>query len=494
MPIDPQDGGLDDWIAPTPTPNISDGPDDWIAPANARRDPYPDDWIAPAPSAGSNAAGPAQGPQPNSANSGVSNPPAARPDPLAAYWSRIPASRAGAMAWHPPIFLNSPGQFPLTGLAPRIDPTRGPFGGLANLPALNAPTYGLLGAIPNLQLANPAAFPSFQPTGPALGHGDQPALRPLFSSLANLPWSPPPNASEGVSPTNGFAIGNNVGQGPSPGYDAFAASLGPDPLPSPQPEDPALLASPPPVRSGADSGYGNTSTQASSAATTDAAAPPSDQASSSVGVDQPDPADLLDQTPDLETGLTPSQTRNALSLIGSYLRANEPEIARIPTDIADMFHDAVTDFPEFLRRAEPSLAGLSLSAPARVAGNVWLLNDMLRGRIAEVVHGRNLPYAYPVIDKFVKGIATSTKTIDLNARSYQTAKGLYYQLRRQINQVAHFIGAKWEDAIIEEHQIAGRALDVLVPHSGSIVQKSAIDQAIAYGARQGVTVNIIRHQ
>ena len=177
------------------------------------------------------------------------------------------------------------------------------------------------------------------------------------------------------------------------------------------------------------------------------------------------------------------------------MRAHDPQLARLPIDLADMAHDAVTDFPEFLRRAEPGLAGLGLSAPmTRAAGNVWLLNDLLRGRIAEMVHGRNLPFSYPAIDKFVSGIATSIKSINLNAPYYQDAKALYYTLRRQVNEVANFIGAERAGAKIQLHEIAGRALDVLVPHSGSVAQKTAIKRAVDYGAEQGVTVNIIRHQ
>jgi hypothetical protein len=203
----------------------------------------------------------------------------------------------------------------------------------------------------------------------------------------------------------------------------------------------------------------------------------------------------VDQTPDPETGLTPSQIRDALSFIGRYLRANDPQLARLPTDVADMFHDAVTDFPEFLRRAEPGLIGLGLGVPmTRAAGNVWLLNDLLRGRIAEVVHGRTLPFGFPKIDRFVNGIATSIKSINLNAPYYHNAKALYYTLQNQINRVVDFIGAKHASVTIKEHQIMGRALDVLVPHTGSVAQRSAIKRAIEYGAQRGVTVNIIRHQ
>jgi hypothetical protein len=230
MPIDPQDGGPDDWFVPA-----SDGyPDDWFVPAS---DGYPDDWFVPA-SAGSGAAPPASDSQ-----RGTADPPASRPDPLADFWSRIPASRAGAMAWHPPIFLNSDGQFPLTApapfSAPRIDPTQGLLGTLPNLPGPNAPSYGLLGGMANLPSANPAAFPSFQPIGLASGNGDQHALPPLFSNLDNLSWSPPPDTSDTTSDTaRQFAFQNGASFGARP----FDRAPGfPWTLLNPQPANPSAV-------------------------------------------------------------------------------------------------------------------------------------------------------------------------------------------------------------------------------------------------------------
>jgi hypothetical protein len=110
MPIDPHDGGPDDWFVPA-----ADGyPDDWFVPAS---DGYPDDWFVPASSAPATAQ-PTLGPQPRTANPAPATRPAPPPGSLADYWSRVPASRVGAMAWHPPIFLNSPGQSPLGAPAP----------------------------------------------------------------------------------------------------------------------------------------------------------------------------------------------------------------------------------------------------------------------------------------------------------------------------------------------------------------------------------------
>jgi hypothetical protein len=103
--------GIDDWFVPGQVPNRKDYPDDWFVPVRAQPDAsYPDDWIyfdnrnAPTPAAAPSTAPPAPSPQPNAANPAISNRPVALPDPFAAYWSMIPASRAGAMAWHPPIF------------------------------------------------------------------------------------------------------------------------------------------------------------------------------------------------------------------------------------------------------------------------------------------------------------------------------------------------------------------------------------------------------
>jgi hypothetical protein len=211
MRIDPQDGGLDDWVAPAPAPTRPAGQgapvmwtdpqdgglDDWVAPAPAPSRPAAqvspvtaidpqdgglDDWIPPTPSPAPGAAQPAPSPQPSVAGPGTSNPPAGPPDLRAAYWSLIPASRAGAMAWHPPIFLpsnpfspenipaskwvtpppiflNSPGQLPLTPPAPpnvpRTDAGHSLLGALANLQSVpsdppNAAAHGLLGALANL--------------------------------------------------------------------------------------------------------------------------------------------------------------------------------------------------------------------------------------------------------------------------------------------------------------------------------------------------------
>jgi hypothetical protein len=229
--------GIDDWFVPGQAPAGTDGPDDWFMPTAARADTSsPDDRSVLAPSETPSTAQPAPGARPNAANPLISNPPALRPDTLRHYWSLIPASRVGAMAWHPPIFPNSLGQFPLPApgrlSAPRIDATQGLLGALANLPA-----------------GNPAALPSFQPTGLALGTGDLSAPPSLFSSLANLPSLPPPAASGGGDNMGNSAVSRDrAGQFPFLDSLPFGAQPPlsapphfPPPMPNSQPPNPAAF-------------------------------------------------------------------------------------------------------------------------------------------------------------------------------------------------------------------------------------------------------------
>jgi hypothetical protein len=83
---------------------------------------------------------PAPSPQPNPA---LANRSLEHLDPYYAFWSQMPASRAGAVAWHPPIFLSPD---PSTWLPP-FTTFPNPLGQF--LPAANpfTPDFGL-GGIP----------------------------------------------------------------------------------------------------------------------------------------------------------------------------------------------------------------------------------------------------------------------------------------------------------------------------------------------------------
>jgi RHS repeat-associated protein len=121
---------------------------------------------------------------------------------------------------------------------------------------------------------------------------------------------------------------------------------------------------------------------------------------------------------------------------------------------------------------------------------VWALGPAIRGLEIERALGGNLPSNFPVIDRFANGIATSIKSVDLNAAAYQDASRLTSLLNSYIDKVANFSGGRVGTVSIQPGDFTGRALDLGVPNGMSTMQQSVLDQAVAYGAERGVAVNV----
>jgi hypothetical protein len=144
-------------VHPKEPPSAFDGIDA-AAPGQANHDGS-DDWIGPTPSAAPSTGQFAPGTQP-AVNPAGFNPPAMRPDPSAADWSLMPASGAGAMAWHPPIFLGDSLTFPtVKSFTPAWPQASPPWAGLQNVPT----TGGILGGLAQLGSSSPDPGSTFQP-------------------------------------------------------------------------------------------------------------------------------------------------------------------------------------------------------------------------------------------------------------------------------------------------------------------------------------------
>jgi hypothetical protein len=259
----PDDDGLpNDWFVPE-----ADGyPNDWFVP---EADGFPNDWIypdnqnAPTPAAVPPTAPPAPSPQINAAKPATPTRPAARFDPYEAFWAQMPASRVGAMAWHPPIFL-SPDSFapqitpswargsppaafsnplaqflPATSALPTLPPdfgTGGILGGIAKLAAEQArandpwalPAGGILGGIAKLA----TAYASSNLVSIAASRGPfgslanlQPADSNAQAAPSSLPMSRrflPPDPIEYQGPSNLYSyVGNDpLDRGDTTGFAA----------------------------------------------------------------------------------------------------------------------------------------------------------------------------------------------------------------------------------------------------------------------------------
>jgi len=83
-----------------------------------------------------------------------------------------------------------------------------------------------------------------------------------------------------------------------------------------------------------------------------------------------------------------------------------------------------------------------------------------------------------VIDKFANGLATSIKSLDLTAKSYQKAEALASKINGYVDKLADFNGAKLGGAEVKGSEITSRELQLAVP-AGSITdaQRGVIDAA-----------------
>lgn len=157
--------------------------------------------------------------------------------------------------------------------------------------------------------------------------------------------------------------------------------------------------------------------------------------------------------------------------------------------------DALTLFVggKLAARATMPRAAASAAAASRApaAGSVWSKPPVVRGEIIEKQLGSNLPRSFPVIDRLDNGVATSIKSLDLNAVSYQDPAVLTRTVRGYIDNVAKFNGAKRDGFEVLPREVTGRALDLAIPGAGTAAQQRALGQLTEYGRLAGVTVNVI---
>ena len=124
-------------------------------------------------------------------------------------------------------------------------------------------------------------------------------------------------------------------------------------------------------------------------------------------------------------------------------------------------------------------------------GSVWALGASQRGFAIEAQLGGNLPYGFPVIDKFENGVATSIKSIDVTAESYMKGNGLFNALKSYVNKVGAFQGGARGGVAIDANDITNRVLDLAIqPGKATTNQWEQIGNAIKYAKDNNVQLNL----
>jgi hypothetical protein len=163
----------------------------------------------------------------------------------------------------------------------------------------------------------------------------------------------------------------------------------------------------------------------------------------------------------LKPGITQGDRQRILDLMDVYTRADPAENVRN--------RDIATGLSLLLGSVPPAAAVISHA-------DAWQLGWAARGRYFDEQLGGNLPAGFRTIDRFVDGVATSIKSIDLNAATYQDAARLTYRLNDYIDRVATYDGGALGDTEVVSSAISGRALSLAIP-KGSVtaVQRAAIE-------------------
>jgi CDI toxin restriction endonuclease-like domain len=89
------------------------------------------------------------------------------------------------------------------------------------------------------------------------------------------------------------------------------------------------------------------------------------------------------------------------------------------------------------------------------------------------------------------GTATSIKSIDLNATTYQNIGSLTSKLNGYVDAVANFNGATFSGVAINSSQITARQLQLAIPSGSSAAKQAAINAAATRA--QGMGVGFRRH-
>jgi RHS repeat-associated protein len=126
----------------------------------------------------------------------------------------------------------------------------------------------------------------------------------------------------------------------------------------------------------------------------------------------------------------------------------------------------------------------------RAAAPVWKLGNCARGAIIEKMLGANLPRNFPVIDKLVNGVATSIKSLDLTAKSYQNIKTLTSKIDGYVDKLASFKGASGGGGTVTAAEISSKELQLAVPPGATAAQEAAIKAATERAQKAGVTVTV----
>ena len=105
--------------------------------------------------------------------------------------------------------------------------------------------------------------------------------------------------------------------------------------------------------------------------------------------------------------------------------------------------------------------------------------------------GNNLGHSFAKIDKLENGVAVSIKSIKLSDKTYETAKGIYNKLRRDVDALDDFtIGTrKGIDVTLEDY--SSKKLEIAIPDMKiTAEQQRGLEMVKEYAKEKGIEISI----
>lgn len=129
--------------------------------------------------------------------------------------------------------------------------------------------------------------------------------------------------------------------------------------------------------------------------------------------------------------------------------------------------------------------------------SVWDKENFERGLYFRKQYGANLPESFPVLSAWRNGTATSIKSIDLTAPSYQSGNDLEKKVIGHIDEIAQYEGTEkpWgkDQIYIDGREIENRVLILIIPENSPQSTIDELNEYCSYAESKGVEIVIKQH-
>ncbi|MDD3931756.1 MAG: TadE/TadG family type IV pilus assembly protein [Eubacteriales bacterium] len=130
--------------------------------------------------------------------------------------------------------------------------------------------------------------------------------------------------------------------------------------------------------------------------------------------------------------------------------------------------------------------------------SIWSLGNFERGKRIRSIMGANLPETFPVIARFENGTATSIKSMDLTATSYQDQSSFEERIQQHLQSLHSFCGADYHRSgvhiEIAEADITCRRLLLVIPENSTQPWlNDALSECSAEAGMLGLELEVVRY-